>query len=82
MVVQSQHLGLFSTVEELVLFAIVLIFLLCSIPRVVLNAYELWNINIIRENLHNDCFRFETRYRLRKVGHLGEHKSPARSIII
>jgi hypothetical protein len=53
------HLGLCGTVEELVLFAIVFIFLLCSIPRVILNAYELWNITTIRENLHNHCFRCE-----------------------
>ena len=59
---QGQGLGLCSTVEELVLFAIVFIFLICSIPRVVLNAYELWNIRTIRENLHNVCFRFAVSF--------------------
>ncbi len=53
----QQGLGLCSTFEELILFAIVIIFLICSLPRVVLNGYELYSIRTIKENMHLDCFR-------------------------
>lgn len=55
----QQGLGLCSTFEELILFAIVIIFLLCSLPRVVLNGYELYSIRTIKENIHLDCFRYK-----------------------
>lgn len=54
---RQQHLGTCSTVEELILFAIVFIFLICTLPRIVLNTYEMVSIQSIRDNLYNECFR-------------------------
>jgi len=54
----DQSLDTCSTVEELVLFVIVWIFFLCTIPRIVMNIYEMVSLERIRHNINNDCLRF------------------------
>lgn len=43
--------------QALVLFFIVLLFLVCNVPRIVLNFYEMLTINAFRENVDNICFQ-------------------------
>lgn len=52
-----QTLGMCSTVEELVLFVIVISFFISTLPRIVLNIYEMVSIDVIRENLDNPCWQ-------------------------
>ena len=40
-----------------VLFSIVVLFLVCNVPRIVLNCYEVFTVELFRENIENDCYR-------------------------
>lgn len=42
--------------QALVLFFIVVLFLVCNIPRIILNAYEMLQVHTIRANRDNKCF--------------------------
>ena len=39
------------------LFAIVVLFLVCNVPRIVLNTYEVFTVHTFRKNLNNACYR-------------------------
>ncbi len=42
--------------QALVLFAIVLLFLMCNVPRIALNTYEVLTLDQFQKNRDNECF--------------------------
>ena len=43
--------------QSLVLFVIVMLFLVCNLPRIVLNSYEVFMVAVFRRNVDNACYR-------------------------
>lgn len=43
--------------QSLVLFGVVILFLVCNVPRIVLNTYEVFTVNIFKKNVDNECYR-------------------------
>lgn len=47
----------YHNTQAAVLFFIVVAFLVCNVPRIVLNCYEVFTVESFRANVDNECYR-------------------------